>query len=155
VYSADWFIYYLVCCKGPFEMLVIFTTTINVINKYKAIRIVIIPFGCLYNFLVIVIISSVIITSYLEFSFLFKFAQFSIIIILGITKRVIISTELCDPFSCFKMLPTQSENLHQCFQKWELGPLGGHKNVTQATEKLSINKGIELILLRRSEYKEC
>jgi hypothetical protein len=90
VYSADWFIHYLVCRKGPFEMLVIFTTTISVINKYKAIRIVIIPFGWLYNFLVIIVISSVIITSYLEFSFLFKFSQFSIIIILGITKRVII-----------------------------------------------------------------
>jgi hypothetical protein len=30
-------------------MLVIFTTTISIINKYKAIRIVIIPFGWLYN----------------------------------------------------------------------------------------------------------
>jgi hypothetical protein len=43
--ATDWFIHYLVCRKGPFEMLAIFTTTINVINKYKAIRFVIIPFG--------------------------------------------------------------------------------------------------------------
>jgi hypothetical protein len=45
VNGADWFIHYLVCREGPFEMLVIFTTTISVINKYKAIRIVIIPFS--------------------------------------------------------------------------------------------------------------
>jgi hypothetical protein len=36
--GADWFIHYLVCRKGPFEMSVIFTTTISVI---KAMRIVI------------------------------------------------------------------------------------------------------------------
>jgi hypothetical protein len=99
--GADWFIHYLVCRKGPFEMLVIFTTTISVFNKYRAMRIVIIPFGWLYNFLVIIvfssviivissviivissviiIISSVVITSYLEFSFLFKFAQLIIFV---------------------------------------------------------------------------
>jgi hypothetical protein len=38
------FIYFL-CRRGPFEMLVIFATTISVISRYKAIRIVNIPFG--------------------------------------------------------------------------------------------------------------
>jgi hypothetical protein len=40
VHCTDWFIHYLVCRRGPFEILVIVTTTINVISKYKAIRIV-------------------------------------------------------------------------------------------------------------------
>jgi hypothetical protein len=49
--STDWFVRYLVCRKGPFEMLVIFTTTISVINKYRANSIVVIPFGSLHNLL--------------------------------------------------------------------------------------------------------
>jgi hypothetical protein len=42
---------------------------------------VIIPFGWLYNFLVIMVISSVIIILYLAVSFLSGFVQFSVIIL--------------------------------------------------------------------------
>jgi hypothetical protein len=51
-----WFVlvcsFYLVCHNGPLDTLVIFTITISVMNKYKSIRIIIFPFGWLYNFIV-------------------------------------------------------------------------------------------------------
>jgi hypothetical protein len=77
-------------CVVPFDIFVISTTTISVMNRHRAIKIVIIPFGWLYNFLVTVIIPSVIIVSCFVVPFLSKFVQFSIIIILGINMAVII-----------------------------------------------------------------
>jgi hypothetical protein len=71
------------------SLFIIWFVVEGVKNRYNAIRIVIIPFGWLYNFLVIIIISSVIIVSYLAVSFLSSFIQFSVIIILGIVIMVV------------------------------------------------------------------
>jgi hypothetical protein len=45
---TNWFIHYLVCRRGPFEMLVICTTTISDTNRCKAIGIVV-PFSRYYD----------------------------------------------------------------------------------------------------------
>jgi hypothetical protein len=75
------FIYFL-CRKGPFEMLVIFTTTIRAINRYRAIRMVNVPFGWLYSFLVIVVISfSVIVLN--------SVVSFLLIVVLSLIVKVI------------------------------------------------------------------
>jgi hypothetical protein len=58
-------------------------------SKYGASRIVITPLGWLYNFLVIVIISSVITVSYLMTYFLFMFTWLSIIIIPGVIIMIV------------------------------------------------------------------
>jgi hypothetical protein len=52
--NTNWFIHYLVYRRQPFEMLVIFTTTISVINRYRAIKTyysvwLIIYFSCYYS----------------------------------------------------------------------------------------------------------
>jgi hypothetical protein len=58
-------------------------------------------------------IFSVIIISYLEFSFPFKFAQFSIIIILGITKKVIIIVFVDKENICYFLLPLFAKDLSE------------------------------------------
>ena len=48
---------YVVCRSGPFDTSVIFTATISVISRYSAIKMVILPLGWLYSFLVISMVS--------------------------------------------------------------------------------------------------
>jgi hypothetical protein len=82
---------------------------ISVKTRYRAITIVIVPFGWLCSFLVI-LISSVIIVSYLAVSFLSGFIQFSVIIILRIII-IIVTITLVDHYillqtsaGCLKIL---------------------------------------------------
>lgn len=88
---------YVDCRRGPFDTLVIFTTTIRVISRYRAIKIVKVPLGWLYNFLVIRIISSLVVLYVVE-SLLSWFVHFlavidTIIIILADINNIFVDSE--------------------------------------------------------------
>jgi hypothetical protein len=63
VFISYGFVHYLVCRKGPFDTLIIFTTTISVNSIYSTSRVVIIPIIWLYMTTVVVITSFSIIVS--------------------------------------------------------------------------------------------
>jgi hypothetical protein len=70
VFISYGFVHYLVCRKGPFDTLMIFTTTIRVNNIYSTSRVVIVPIIWLYITVVVVIISFSIILSCILISLL-------------------------------------------------------------------------------------
>jgi len=55
VFISCGFIHYLVCCSGPLDRLMMFTTTISVSNMYSTNFVIIVPIIWLYITVVVVV----------------------------------------------------------------------------------------------------